>query len=231
MFDDLSEADLKLWIENSLKENSHKLAAGYQGQTLKYDSPQHQLVIKVPHGKGLLKKLNVSLLKHEYRAYQRLTGFDAIPKCYGLIDQQYLVLQYIDAQPIRNVRPDNEDAFFKTLFKNIEQMHAMGIAHFDLKKRDNLLVVGSDTPCIIDFGAAVIKKSGFHPIKHYWFKLAVRFDYNAWVKLKYKHCLDNVSPEDQRFYKQTLLERVAHKIKRFYKDRVKRLYKALFHKH
>ena len=141
MFDDLSEADLKLWIENSLQEGSHKLAAGLQGQTLKYDSPQHQLVIKVPNGKGLLRKFNVSMLKHEYRAYQKLSSFDAIPKCYGLLDQQYLVLQYVDAQPIRNVRPDNEEAFFKTLFKNIEQMHAMGIAHFDLKKRDNYLLI------------------------------------------------------------------------------------------
>ena len=221
MFDDLSEAELKLWIESSLKDGSHILASGYQGQTLKYDNQQHQLVIKVPHGEGLAKKIHVSMLKHEYRAYQKLAGFDAVPKCYGLVDGQYLVLEYIDASTIRKTRPHNEDLYFKILLANIKQMHNMGIAHFDLKKRDNLMVDGADKPCIIDFGVAVIYKSGFHPFKHYWFNLAKRFDYNAWVKHKYKHCLDNISPEDQPYYNQTWIEIAAHKIKRFYKDRLR----------
>jgi len=221
MFDDLSAAELKLWIEDSLKNSTHILASGYQGQTFKYVDAHRQLVIKVPHGKGLIKKLHVSMLRHEYRAYQKLTGFEAVPRCYGMVDRQYLVLDYIDALPIRTARPDNEELYFKKLFDYIEQMHALGVAHFDLKKRDNLLVVGADTPCIIDFGTALINKSGFHPVKHYLFKMAMQFDYNAWIKHKYNHRVDNISIADQRFYKRTLLERVSHKIKRFYKDHLR----------
>ena len=218
MFDDLTDDELKLWIQNSLKEGSHKLASGYQGQTLKYESPEHSLVIKVPHGKSWLKKFNVSMLKHEFRVYQKLSELKCIPKCYGLIDQQYLVLQYIDAHPIRSARPINEQVYFSKLFEFIEQMHSMGVGHFDLKKKDNLLVVGEDTPCIIDFGAAVINKAGFHPFKHYWFKLAMRFDYNAWIKHKYNNCLENISENDRPYYEKTLIEIIAQKVKRFYKN-------------
>ena len=218
MFDNLSETDLKLWIEDSLKNSSHILAAGYQGQTLKYDSPHHQLVIEIPHGKGLLKKFHVSMLKHEYRVYQKLSSLETIPKCYGLVDQQYLVLQYVDGQPIRNARPENEAVYFQKLFDSIGQMHALGVAHFDLKKKDNLLVVGADTPCIIDFGAAVINKPGFHPLKRFWYRLAKRFDYHAWIKHQYNNQLDSLSLADQPYYEKTRIEHFSRKIKRFYKD-------------
>ena len=218
MFDDLSEDDLKLWIEDSLIKGSHILASGYQGQTLKYESPQHQLVIKIPHSKGFFKKLNLSMVKREYRVYQKLSSLETVPKCYGLVDQQYLVLQYVNAQPIRHARPQNPEVYFQKLIDSIKQMHSLGVAHFDLKKKDNLLVLGEDTPCIIDFGAAVINKPGFHPVKHYWFNLAKRFDYNAWVKHKYNNQLDRVSEEDQPYYRKTFIEWFSQKIKRFYKD-------------
>jgi len=221
MFDDLSEADLKLWIETSLKEGSHILASGLQGQTLKYQSPQHQLVIKIPHGKGLLKKLHVFMVQHEYRVYQKLSSLETVPECYGLVDQQYLVLQYIDAQPIRHCRPENEEVYFQKLFDSIEKMHALGVAHFDLKKRDNLLVERGDTPCIIDFGAAVINKPGFHPLRNYWFRVAKHFDYNAWIKLKYQNQFDQISIDDRQYYNVTFIEWFSRKIKRFYKDHLR----------
>ena len=224
MFADLSEAELKLWIENSLSESTHILASGLQGQTLKYDHPQHPLVIKIPHGKGLLRKFHVYMMRHEYNAYQKLVGLTSIPKCHGMVDKQYLVLDYIESVTIRSARPENETLYFKTLFSDIEKMHALGVAHTDLKKRDNLLVVGSDTPCIIDFGAAIIHKPGFHPLNHALFNMTRQFDYNAWIQHKYNHRLENISIDDQRFYRRTLLERVSRKIKRFYKDRLRKLW-------
>lgn len=220
MFDDLSDQDLLQWIETSLKESSNNLASGYQGQTLKYLSSQHSLVIKIPHGRGLLKKFNVAMLKHENNAYKKLMEFNAVPICYGMIDQQYMVLQYINAKPIRHARPANSELYFKRLFEFIETMHERGVAHFDLKKKDNLLVLGDDMPCIIDFGAAVIKKPGFHPINHFLFNLARQFDYNAWIKHKYNNKLSEVQSEDRPYYKKTNIELIAHKIKRFYKDHI-----------
>mgnify|MGYP001828237645 CR=1 FL=1 len=114
---DISEAGLKQWIEDSLADNSNILAAGYQGQTLEYKANNHHLVIKVPHGRGLLKKFHIAMLRHENRVYQHLSGFTAIPACYGLVDNQYLVLEFIQGLPFRSQRPLDEGAFFKAFLQ------------------------------------------------------------------------------------------------------------------
>ena len=215
---DLSEAGLKQWIEQSLAEHKNILAAGYQGQTLIYKTDHHQLVIKVPHGRGLIKRFHISMLKHEYAVYKKLTGFNGAPKCYGLVDNQYLVIEYINGQPIRSQRPVNEEYFFKKLFEYIEEIHRLEVAHMDLKRKDNLLVVNGKTPCLIDFGAAVIRQKGFHPFNHFRYRLAKRFDYNAWIKHKYNNNLNTISEADQPYFNRTYTEIFSRKIKRFYKD-------------
>lgn len=217
-FPDLTEAQLKEWIEQSLSTGENILASGYQGYTLKFENDHHKLVIKVPLGKGLIKLFNIRMLKHEFNAYEKLAGFEGVPECYGLVDNQYLVLQFIEGQPIRHLRPDNEEHFFKKLFLYIEKMHQRGVAHLDLKRKDNLLVVDGSTPCIIDLGASVIKKTGFHPFNKFSYRLAVKFDYNAWIKHKYHSRLGEISEEDEPYFNKTITEIVSRRIKRFYKD-------------
>ena len=214
----LSESALKDWIETSLKENTHVLAAGYQGQTLKYQDANHSLVIKIPHGRGLIRLFHIRMLKHEFDVYQKLLGFEGAPRCYGLVDNQYLVIEFVNGQPIRNGRPSDEKNYFEKLFTYIQQMHERDVAHMDLKRKDNLLVVDGERPCLIDFGAAVIKKTGFHPFNRFWYRLAQRFDYNAWIKHKYQNQFHRVSEQDRPYYKKTITEIVSRKIKRFYKD-------------
>ena len=79
---------LRQWIEQSLAEDSHILAAGYQGKTLLYQPPGRKLVIKVPHGRGLARWLHTRMLRHEYAVYRRLEGLDGIPACVGMVDNR-----------------------------------------------------------------------------------------------------------------------------------------------
>ena len=217
---ELSQGDqamLLQWIESSLASHTHTLAAGYQGQTLIYRDAEKELVIKVPHGRGLIRWFHVRMLHHEYAVYKKLEDLSAVPKCYGLVDNQYLVLQYIHGLPIRQSRPQDEAKYFEQMFQAIRHMHERGVAHMDLKKKDNLLVVEGVRPCLIDFGTAVIFQPGFHPLNHWRYKLAVRFDYNAWVKHKYHDRMEDVTEADKPFNNQTLVEIIARTIKRFYK--------------
>ena len=216
MISGLDETKLQQWIETSLQNNSNTLAEGYQGKTLLYKDNSQNFVIKTPHGKGLLKYIHTLMLRHEHRIYKELTDFSGAPKCYGLIDNKYLVIEYINGQPIRNKRPDDNQAYFSKLLELIEQMHRLNVAHMDLKKKDNLLITENDQPCLIDFGAAVIKKKGFHPFNTFWYKLAKRFDYNAWIKHKYHNKMNNISNVDRAHYKQTLTEKYAGLIKKTY---------------
>jgi len=211
------EVALKQWIEDSIASRSNILAAGYQGQILHYEDTDNDLLIKVPHGQGLARKFHLKMLRHEYEVYKKLGDFAGAPTCYGLIDDQYLVLEYVGGRTIRKKRPLDEDEFHARLFDYIKAMHAKGVAHMDLKRKDNLLVKADETPCILDFGAAVIKKQGFHPLNHYHYRLAKQFDLNAWIKHKYHDRSPNeISMADRKYYKVTLIEAIAGIVKQAY---------------
>jgi serine/threonine protein kinase len=216
MISGLNETNLNQWIEDSLQNDSNTMASGYQGKILLYENDSEHLVIKVPHGSGLIKYIHTLMLRHENRVYQNLSDFTDSPKCYGMINNKYLVLEHINGHSIREQRPANEEIYFKKLFELIEQMHTLHVAHADLKRKDNLLVTDGDQPCIIDFGTAITQKTGFHPINHYLYKLSKRFDYNAWVKHKYHDKMDTISDADKVYYKQTLVEKYAGLIKKTY---------------
>jgi serine/threonine protein kinase len=213
----LDEAALEQWIEESIATGANVLAAGYQGQTLFYEDENSRYVIKVPHGKGLARLFHQRMLRHEYEVYKQLGDFEGAPACYGLIDDQYLVLEFIDGRTIRTKRPLDEEEFHARLFDYIKSMHAKGVAHMDLKRKDNLLVKPDESPCILDFGAAVIKKQGFHPFNQYHYRVAKQFDFNAWIKHKYHDRRpDEISMVDRKYLKVTWIEALAGIVKEAY---------------
>ncbi|HCU52809.1 MAG TPA: hypothetical protein DIC36_00510 [Gammaproteobacteria bacterium] len=215
--DGLSDDTLVRWITDSLTVGSHRIGHGVQGLALLYEDPQHRLVIKAPAGRGVRRWLATILLRHEARVYERLRDFPAAPRYYGLIDGRYLVLEYVDGELARYADIADRDAFFAELLSQILALHARGIAHSDLQKKDNLFVTRSGRPCLLDFGAAVVRRPGFAPINHLHFRIARRLDLNQWVKLKYRGQLDQVTAEDAQYYRRTWLERLARHIKRLYR--------------
>jgi serine/threonine protein kinase len=90
------------------------------------------------------------------------------------------------------------------------------VAHGDLKKKDNILVVDGRNPCLIDFGVAIIRKERFAPLNHYLYNLFKRFDYNAWAKLKYTDQKGGMDEADLQYVHRTMIERTAGWIKSLY---------------
>ena len=70
---------------------------------------------------------------------------------------------------------------------------------------------------MVDFGVAVIKKKGFAPLNHFLYNIAGKLDFKAWAKLKYNGKFENITGEDRKYYKRTIIETVSHKIKRVYR--------------
>ena len=97
--------------------------------------------------------------------------------------------------------------------KLIKDLHKAGVAHTDLKKKDNLLVVEGKIPYVIDFGVAIVRKPGFAPLNHYLYNIASKFDFNAWVKLKYGGNYEYMSEKDKEYYNRTVVEKVSRWIK------------------
>ncbi len=214
--DNLTERELVQWVRGSTKTRSNIFRRGYQGYVYLYEDKDRRLIIKAPMGWGLGRLLRRVMLRNEYRVYSRLCGVAGVPRCYGLVDGCYLVLEFIDGVPVRSARITDRDVFFKALLNLIKELHKAGVAHTDLKKKDNLLVVEGHTPCVIDFGVAVIRKSGFAPLNRYLYNLASKFDFNAWVKLKYDGKYEDMVDEDRKYFNRTVVEKVSRWIKDTY---------------
>jgi predicted Ser/Thr protein kinase len=209
----ISESELRDWIRSGACETSPKLGSGYQGSVYLFTRGDERLVVKTARGRGLAGALQRLMLRSEFRVYERLGGLAGVPECHGMIDGKYLVLEYVAGLPFRGATLEDRERFFERLLELIRALHARGVAHGDLKKKDNLLVIDGRDPCIVDFGVAVARRRRFAPLNRYWFRLARTFDYNAWAKLKSSGDLSRLSAEELRLVRRTRVERVASALK------------------
>jgi predicted Ser/Thr protein kinase len=230
MFKDINgitEENLLEWIRKSTKDGSNVLSRGYQGEVYLYKDDANSLIIKTPREGFFEELIGKAMLRREYRIYCKLTGMKGVPRCYGFIKGKYLILEYINGITVRKATIANRRVFFEGLLNLIKELHGAGIAHMDLKKKDNLIVVDGTTPYIIDFGAAISKKSGFSPLNWYLYSLASKFDFNAWIKLKYGKRFEDIIDEDRQYSRVTFIEKGSMLLKRSYRRIRKFLYKIL----
>lgn len=212
-----TERALAAWIDAHVESGRAAHARGYQGAVYLYQADgQRRFAVKAAPGRGLWGWARRWMLRREHDAYRRLAGFAGSPRCYGLLRGRYLVLDYVQGVPLRRAQLADRGAFFDTLLAYIEEMHRRGVAHADLKRRDNLLVLDDRLPCLVDFGAAVVRKPGFAPLNRYLYALARRFDFNAWAKLKYEGRYEEMTAADRAYYRRTAVEKVARAVKRTY---------------
>ena len=207
-------------ISNEL-ESSASIAdfSGNQGRLFTIDIDQKTYLIKSANIENWWSKsINKRSIKREYRVYKKLKDLNGIPKCYGLTDQGELVLEYIDGGSYRDKQfeLDGNHYFFDALLELITSMHNLGVAHGDLKRKDNLIVDQNLKPYLIDFGTAVINDDQSGTFKKIVFNFLRKTDLNAWIKHKYKRSYENISKEDLVYYSPTSLEK-------FYRKFIKRI--------
>lgn len=217
-------AHLREWIREHRYGKTHFLSRGYQGHVLLYRENGHELVVKIPPRWFPYNWLGARMLRREAAVYERLIGMSGIPRSHGLIDNRYLVLDFVPGRDFRRTTIEDREGFYRDFLTIIRRMHAAGVGHADLKKKDNILVGPNDRPWLIDFGVAVIRKRGFHPVNHFLFNTARRFDLNAWVKHKYQRRFDRISRTDQRYLHLTWMERLASRVKRGLRRRIRRVF-------
>ena len=194
-------------IESAVAGEATRLNAGYQGAVHLIEIDGQRLIVKSPTGRALMRRLRLRHLRHEYRAYTRLEGVRGVPRCHGFAGGRFLVLDYVEGPNARDAQLHDRAAFYDRALQVIQAIHARGVAHVDLKRRDNILVAPGEEPVLLDFGLAVLREPGSHPLNHYLFDLACRFDLNAWIKHKYRHRHDEIATgPDARYYRPMLFE-------------------------
>jgi predicted Ser/Thr protein kinase len=203
------------WLASAPAESGTELGRGYQARTTLYESPFGRFVVKTARGVWPWRQFGEVAIRREHAIYSRVAGVPGIPRCLGLIDSRRLVIEYLDGDTFRRREPDieNWNGFFEQLLETIRGIHARGVAHGDLKRKDNLIVGPNEQPYIIDFGVAGIERSGWAPWSNAQYRWMRQYDYNAWVKLKTRRQREPLTDEDAGLYRPTMLERIARVIR------------------
>jgi serine/threonine protein kinase len=215
--DDSLLGALRYFLADDKRRNAALLSAGYQGSAYLYEENDIRLVVKEAGGGLLLGWFHRLMLRREAKIYGLLRDVEGVPHSPAFIDRRYLVLEFVDGRSLKDERHDLQDkqVFYKKLHKIISDFHAAGVAHGDLKRKDNVLVDLNEQPHVIDFGAAVMRDGNW--FDRIMFPLIVRFDFNAWVKVKYDRDFSAISAEDQRWYQPSAVENIFRVLRRFWR--------------
>ena len=208
---DQAEA-LRDWLQIDGPANA--LGSGYQASIYLYRGPAGEFVIKKALGSTLRRRFSEASIRREEQVYRRLIGVPGIPRCFGLLDEKCLVLEYISGDSYRKLEYQLRDRerFFSKLLATLNGMHEAGVAHADLKRKDNILVGPMDEPYVIDFGIAIMADER----RSFLFNSTRQADLNAWIKHKYQGRMEALSKEDREIYKPMVLEKVARIIRVFW---------------
>lgn len=157
------------------------------------------LVLKdFAQGNLTMRLLGLFLISREREAYRRLVGLEGIPCWAGQLDAYTMATEYIPGwraseAPVEMLTP----AFFDRLLKLINQVHARGVVHGDLKRLDNILVGEDGNPYLIDFSAAFW--NGSNPASAFVMPHLIDDDHRAVYKLKFRRVPELLTLEEEAF--------------------------------
>jgi len=179
----------------------------------RFATPVGDVVVKSPHPGALLGRLGRIAIRREHAVYEQLAGIPGIPRAFGLACGTHLVLEHV-AGPSLRVREQSlaeRERFFAQLLGTVLAMHAAGVTHRDLKRKDNIIVGPGEIPYLIDFGIA--RRGGRGWIGRRLYAIGRQMDLNAWIKLKHGRRPGTLPPEDAALYRPLWIERVARWIR------------------
>ena len=208
-------------VEKALRDDQAlvKSYEGNQGILFKLNLGDKNYLIKRANKSNVfLRCFNQRTLNRELEIYKKLKGIDGIPDCFGMTVRGELILEYIEGQSYRDKQYElaGDESFFQKLLDLILNMHNEGIAHGDLKRKDNILVNNDNEPFLIDFGTGISIDKPKGQIKRFIFRFLKSTDLNAWIKHKYNRNYDDISEDDRQYYSPTLIEKCYRIIRKIF---------------
>ncbi len=208
-------------VEKALKDDKAlvKSYEGNQGILFKLNLGGKSYLIKRANKSNVfLRYFNQRTLNRELEIYKKLKGIDGIPNCFGMTWRGELILEYIEGQSYRDKQYElaGDQSFFQKLLDLILNIHNEGVAHGDLKRKDNILVNKDNEPFLIDFGTGISIDKSKGPIKRFIFRFLKSTDLNAWIKHKYNRRYEDISEDDRRYYSPTLIEKCYRIIRKIF---------------
>ena len=136
------------------------------------------------------------LARREARGLMRANALEAAPRLLAwtgrTLDRSYLAGAAMHLAP-----PRGDVAYFHRARRLLQALHRLGIAHNDLAKEANWMVLEDGRPALIDFQLA----SCGNP-RSRWIRLLAREDLRHLLKHKRTYCPDALTPVERRLLKR-----------------------------
>ena len=136
------------------------------------------------------------LARREARALQRVDGLPATPQLLRW-DGRRLDRSYMEGAAMYQRPPQGDLVYFQQARRLLQALHRRGLAHNDLAKEANWLVLTDGAPAIIDFQLAARGDP-----RSRWMRLLAREDLRHLLKHKRMYCPDRLTPVERRVLKR-----------------------------
>jgi RIO-like serine/threonine protein kinase len=142
-----------------------------------------------------LRPIARRLASREVRALRALAGVAGVPAVLGW-DGRRMVRSFLPGEPLHVARPVDA-AYFRKALRLLRQVHARGIAHNDLAKEPNWLVLPGGAAGLIDFELACTD-----PRRGRIFRTLAREDLRHLLKHKHCYCPAQLTARQRRMLRQ-----------------------------
>lgn len=179
---------------------------GSTGNALKSDSFGRILLVRQGDERFVRRDLTATpwwlrvpawwLARREARALQQLGDMPATPRLLRW-DGRWLDRSFMAGDAMYQRPPHGDVAYFHAARRLLQQLHRRGIAHNDLAKEANWLVLEDGSPALIDFQLAVCGNP-----RSRWMRLLAREDLRHLLKHKRMYCRAHLTPVERRVLKR-----------------------------
>ncbi len=138
------------------------------------------------YGRWWLRPLALLLHRREAAALERIVGLAAVPQLLYR-DRFILVRSWVEGRPLHEAQP-GDPAYFHSALRLLIRLHRAGVAHDDLAKQPNWLVMPDGTAALVDFQLATVRRW-----RTRWFRMLAREDLRHLLKHKRRYCRQHLT--------------------------------------
>lgn len=177
-----------------------RIGGGSRPDVLLIEMEGQRAVLKDQNGadRWFAKIIGPILNWRECKALNRLSDVSCVPKLLARPDSRSFLMSHHESQQITKIDQTNFDwvGFFSALEAAIEQLHAAGVAHNDLRNPTNTLVTPNGQPVLVDLVACFCKGSDWNIVNHWMFDKFTQVDRSAITKMKQRFAPHLINEDD-----------------------------------
>jgi len=152
------------------------------------------LVEKTYRNRGVsVRILGIILVFWERFIYAKLQGLNGIPKLMKSPDRYTMMTLFMGGKNLRDTAKTPDKKYFEDLTRLIQDMHARGVVHLDLRNRRNYGIDDDEKPYLVDFASSI-----YLPFPERVKKMLSLIDWMGFAKVKKKLAPQLLTPQERR---------------------------------